>query len=82
MINWKPISEYDFNKAPNVLLAVLITPSEYARQNGANPFWDYAFGRCWDEKSKKFTGILGGTPSHFDEMTPPYDMTQPDGTSI
>lgn len=73
MINWRPIEEYDFNNAPTVALAAFVVPSDYAKQNGSQSFWDYGFGRCWDDKSRKFTGILGGNPSHFADVNQPED---------
>lgn len=68
---WHPIAKYDFNNAPEVFLAAFIEPSEAAFANGQMPFWDYGFGRRYSSVSEKFTGILGGRPSHFMFIEPP-----------
>lgn len=68
---WHPIAQYNFSDSPIVLLAAFIEPSDYACTNGQKPFWDYGFGRCWSQDGLKFTGILGGSPSHFMLIEPP-----------
>lgn len=68
---WIPIAEYPYEKCPLVMLAAWIEPSPHAQSNGQKPFWDYGFGRCWSQDGLKFTGILGGSPSHFMLIEPP-----------
>lgn len=68
---WLSIDHYPIDGEPFVLLAAWIEPSEAAFANGQMPFWDYGFGRRYSSVSEKFTGILGGRPSHFMFIEPP-----------
>lgn len=63
--DWQPIETYDYENFPEVWLAGWYEPSEYAKENGAKAKWDIALGRCWHVNTKKFTGVLGGSPKYW-----------------
>ena len=71
-MDWQLIETYDYKNTPVVLLAAKIKPSESAARNGSKSFWDVGLGRVSYEG--RFTGILGGNPSHWMPLpTPPEE---------
>lgn len=79
---WIPISQYDFDNCPTVKLKAWIEPSKAAQENGAMAFMDYAEGRCWTvnrRQYKRFTGIIGGQPTHFMPLPPQDHAAEKDG---
>lgn len=67
-VNWQPIATAP--KEEVVFLAVYIIPSEEAARNGSREFWDYGIGSHM--YGDKWSGILGGLPSHWARITPPF----------
>src|SRR5665213_1337069 len=60
----------DIESAPldhDIQLAVYITPSPEAHRNGSRASWAFGEGRYIGHT---WTGILGGNPSHWKEITP------------
>lgn len=70
-MSWQPIETYDYDKFPQVLLAAYIVPSPHAASNGSKEFWDIGIGRCWHVNTRKFTGVLGCQPTHWQPLPPP-----------
>ena len=73
---WQPIETYDYKNFPEVWLAAWIEPSEYAKENGASAHWDIGMGRCWHVNTRKFTGVLGGSPIYWCKTNKPYSPAQ------
>ena len=71
MEQWQPIETYDYKNFPEVWLAAWIEPSEYAKENGASAHWDIGMGRCWHVNTRKFTGVLGGSPTYWCKTNKP-----------
>jgi hypothetical protein len=67
---WLPIEQHDRNEN-ECLLAAKITPSEEAARHGANPFWTFGLGRPWNDAKDRWTGILGGNPTHWMPLPQP-----------
>lgn len=68
---WQPIETYDYQNFPEVWLAAWIEPSDPAKENGASAHWDIGMGRCWHVNTRKFTGVLGGSPTYWCKTNKP-----------
>lgn len=66
---WKQIEGANLDSETEYFLAWYYVPSEEAARNGAQAHWTYAIGRQYSVG--RWTGILGGNPSHFCEIMPP-----------
>lgn len=66
---WRPIEEAPKDRP--VLVTAYIVPSDEARRNGSEPFWDVATGRAYGTKLERWSGILGTRPSHWMPLPAP-----------